>query len=98
MEVFGIWGTIVTPAIAILVLSFLFSFLLIFFLPILLGVATTYMGISVIVAIVKLDNGGLDLIYTLLIANVLNGIATFIVFWSYIQTIIQTFTQGLTGL
>ncbi len=56
------------------------------------------MGISVIVAIVKLDNGGLDLIYTLLIANVLNGIATFIVFWSYIQTIIQTFTQGLTGL
>ncbi|WP_263701872.1 zinc ribbon domain-containing protein [Bacillus thuringiensis] len=98
LEVFGIWGTIVTPAIAILVLSFLFSFLLIFFLPILLGVATTYMGISVIVAIVKLDNGGLDLIYTLLIANVLNGIATFIVFWSYIQTIIQTFTQGLTGL
>ncbi|MGN4447961.1 zinc ribbon domain-containing protein [Bacillus cereus group sp. MYBK79-1] len=97
LEVFGIWGTIVTPAIAILVLSFLFSFLLIFFLPILLGVATTYMGISVIVAIVKLDNGGLDLIYTLLIANVLNGIATFIVFWSYIQTIIQTFTQGLTG-
>ncbi|HDR6310450.1 TPA: zinc-ribbon domain-containing protein [Bacillus cereus] len=97
LEVFGIWGTIVTPAIAILVLSFLFSFLLIFFLPILLGVATTYMGISVIIAIVKLDNGGLDLIYTLLIANVLNGIATFIVFWSYIQTIVQTFTQGLTG-
>ncbi len=98
LDVFGIWGTIVTPAIAILVLSLLFSFLLIFFLPILLGVATTYMGISVIVAIVKLDNGGLDLIYTLLIANVLNGIATFIVFGSYIQTIIQTFTQGLTGL
>ena len=31
LEVFGIWGTIATPAIAILVLSFLFSFLLIFF-------------------------------------------------------------------
>ena len=30
LEVFGIWGTIATPAIAILVLSFLFSFLLIF--------------------------------------------------------------------
>ena len=29
------------------------------------------MSISIIVAIVKLDNGGLDLIYTLLIANVL---------------------------
>ncbi|KPU50902.1 zinc ribbon domain-containing protein [Bacillus wiedmannii] len=96
LDVFGIWGTIATPAIAILVLSFLFSFLLIFFLPILLGLATTYMGISIIVAIVKLDNGGLDPIYTLLIANVLIGIATFIVLWSYISTIIQTFTQGLT--
>ena len=51
------------------------------------------MSISIIVAIVKLDNGGLDLIYTLLIANVLIGIATFIVLWSYISTIIQTFTQ-----
>ncbi|HDX9650574.1 MULTISPECIES: zinc ribbon domain-containing protein [Bacillus] len=97
LEVFGIWGTIATPAIAILVLSFLFSFLLIF-LPILLGLATTYMGISIIVAIVKLDNGGLDPIYTLLIANVLIGIATFIVLWSYISTIIRAFTQGLTGL
>ncbi|WP_324648267.1 zinc ribbon domain-containing protein [Bacillus paranthracis] len=97
LEVFGVWGTIATPAIAILVLSFLFSFLLIFFLPILLGLATTYMSISIIVAIVKLDNGGLDLIYTLLIANVLIGIATFIVLWSYISTIIQTFTQGFTG-
>ncbi|MDA2036152.1 zinc ribbon domain-containing protein [Bacillus cereus] len=96
LEVFGVWGTIATPAIAILVLSFLFSFLLIFFLPILLGLATTYMSISIIVAIVKLDNGGLDLIYTLLIANVLIGIATFIVLWSYISTIIQTFTQGIT--
>ncbi|MEM5671990.1 hypothetical protein AAHB54_12255, partial [Bacillus cereus] len=47
-------------------------------------------------SIVKLDNGGLDLIYTLLIANVLIGIATFIVLWSYISTIIQTFTQGFT--
>ena len=97
-EVFGVWGAMATPAIAILVLSFLFSFLLIFFLPILLGLATTYMSISIIVAIVKLDNGGLDPIYTLLIANVLIGIATFIVLWSYISTIIQTFTQGLTGL
>ena len=44
------------------------------------------MSISIIVAIVKLDNGGLDLIYTLLIANVLIGIATFIVLWSYIST------------
>ncbi|MGE1127895.1 zinc ribbon domain-containing protein [Bacillus wiedmannii] len=98
LEVFGIWGTIATPALAILVLSFLFSFLLIFFLPILLGLATTYMGISIIVATVKLDNGGLDLVYTLFIANIFIGIATFIVFWSYINTIIQTFTQGLTGL
>ncbi|PEL62649.1 zinc ribbon domain-containing protein [Bacillus wiedmannii] len=98
LEVFGIWGTIATPAIAILVLSFLFSFLLIFFLPILLGLATTYMGISIIVAIVKLDNGGLDLVYTLLIANILNGIAIGIIFWSYISTIIRAFTQGLTGL
>lgn len=97
-EVFGVWGAMATPAIAILVLSFLFSFLLIFFLPILLGLATTYMGISIIVAIVKLDNGGLDPIYTLLIANVLIGIATFIVLWSYISTIIQTFTQGITGI
>jgi len=97
LESFGIWGTIATPAIAILVLSFLFSFLLIFFLPILLSVAVTYMGISVIVSIVKLDNGGLDLVYTLLIANVFIGIATWIVFWSYINTIIQTFTGGFTG-
>ncbi|MFD6508022.1 zinc-ribbon domain-containing protein [Bacillus sp. NPDC060175] len=97
LEAFGIWGTIATPAIAILVLSFLFSFLLIFFLPILLSVAVTYMGISVIVAIVKLDNGGLDLVYTLLIANVFIGVATWIVFWSYINTIIQTFTGGFTG-
>lgn len=97
LEAFGIWGTIATPAIAILVLSFLFSFLLIFFLPILLWIATTYIGISIIVAILKLDNGGLDPVYTLLIASVLIGIATFIVFWSYINTIIQTFTQGLTG-
>lgn len=98
LEVFGIWGTIATPVIAILVLSFLFSFLLIFFLPILLGLATTYMGISIIVATVKLDNGGLDLVYTLFIANIFIGIATFIVLWSYISTIIQTFTQGLKGL
>ncbi|MGE7872173.1 zinc ribbon domain-containing protein [Bacillus paramycoides] len=97
LEVFGIWGTIVTPAIAILVLSFLFSFLLIFFLPILLWVATTYIGISIIVAILKLDNGGLDPVYTLIIANVFIGIATWIVLWSYINTIIQTFTRGLTG-
>lgn len=97
LEVFGIWGTIATPAIAILVLSFLFSFLLIFFLPILLSVAVSYMGISVIVAIAKLDNGGLDLVYTLLIANVLNGIAIWIIFWSYFNMIIQTFTGGLTG-
>ena len=74
------------------------QFLINLFLPILLGLATTYMSISIIVAIVKLDNGGLDPIYTLLIANVLIGIATFIVLWSYISTIIQTFTQGLTGL
>ncbi|PEM33050.1 zinc ribbon domain-containing protein [Bacillus wiedmannii] len=98
LEVFGVWGTIATPAIAILVLTFLFSFLLIFFLPILLSVATTYIGISITVAILKLDNGGLDLVYTLIIANVLIGIATFIVLWSYISTIIQTITQGLTGL
>jgi hypothetical protein len=97
LEAFGIWGTIATPAIAILVLSFLFSFLLIFFLPILLGLATTYMGISIIVAILKLDNGGLDPVYTLMIASVLIGIATFLVFWSYINTIIQTFTGGFTG-
>ncbi|PIE92106.1 zinc ribbon domain-containing protein [Bacillus fungorum] len=97
LEVFGIWGTIATPAIAILVLSFLFSFLLIFFLPILLSVAVSYMGISVIVAIAKLDNGGLDLVYTLLIANVLNGIAIWIIFWSYFNMIIQTFTGGLTS-
>ncbi|WP_144613625.1 zinc-ribbon domain-containing protein [Bacillus cereus] len=98
LEVFGIWGTIATPAIAILVLSFLFSFLLIFFLPILLGLAITYMGISIIVATVKLDNGGLDPVYTLLIANILIGIATFIVLWSYMITIIRAFTQGFTGL
>ncbi|WP_377866454.1 zinc ribbon domain-containing protein [Bacillus sp. R86525] len=97
LEVFGVWGTIATPAIAILVLTFLFSFLLIFFLPILLSVATTYIGISITVAILKLDNGGLDLVYTLIIANVLIGIVTFIVLWSYISTIIQTITQGLTG-
>ncbi|MGE7882252.1 zinc-ribbon domain-containing protein [Bacillus sp. NPDC094077] len=97
LEVFGVWGTIVTPAIAILVLSFLFSFLLIFFLPILLWVATTYIGISIMVAILKLDKGGLDPVYTLIIANVLIGIATWIVLWSYIRTIIQAFTQGLTG-
>lgn len=97
LEVFGIWGTIATPAIVILVLSFLFSFLLIFFLPLFLSVATTYMAISIIVAIVKLDNGGLDLVYTLLIANVLNGIAIWIIFWSYFNMIIQTFTGGLTG-
>ncbi|MGH0430906.1 zinc ribbon domain-containing protein [Bacillus hominis] len=97
LEVFGIWGTIATPAIAILVFSFLFSFLLIFFLPILLGVATTYMSISIIVAILKLDSGGLDPVYTLLIANVLIGIATWIVLWSYINTIIQTITGGFTG-
>lgn len=97
LEAFGIWGTIATPAIAILVLCFLFSFLLIFFLPILLGLAATYMGISIIVAILKLDNGGLDLVYTLIIANVLIGIVTFIVLWSYIITIIQAFAQGLTG-
>ncbi|MEK7017633.1 zinc ribbon domain-containing protein [Bacillus sp. FSL R9-9410] len=97
LEAFGIWGTIATPAIAILVLSFLFSFLLIFFLPILLGLATTYMGVSIIVAILKLDNGGVDPVYTLIIANVLIGIATFIVLWSYIKTMIQTFIGGLTG-
>ncbi|MDH4421336.1 MULTISPECIES: zinc ribbon domain-containing protein [Bacillus] len=97
LEVFGIWGTIATPAIAILVLSFLFSFLLILFLPLLLGLATTYMGISIVVAIAKLDNGGLDLVYTLLIANVLNGIVVWIIFWSYFNMIIQTFTGGLTG-
>ncbi|PGK37119.1 zinc ribbon domain-containing protein [Bacillus thuringiensis] len=97
LEVFGIWGTLATPAIAILVLSFLFSFLLIFFLPILLSVAATYLGISITVAVLKLDNGGLDLVYTLIIANVLIGIATFIVLWSYISTIIQALTQGITG-
>ncbi len=97
LEVFGIWGTIATPAIVILVLSFLFSFLLIFFLPILLSVAATYIGISITVAVLKLDNGGLDLVYTLIIANVLIGIATFIVLWSYISTIIQALTQGITG-
>ena len=58
-------------AIVILVLSFLFSFLLIFFLPILLSVVATYIGISITVAVLKLDNGGLDLVYTLIIANVL---------------------------
>ena len=97
LEAFGIWGTIATPAIVILVLSFLFSFLLIFFLPILLGLATTYMLISIIVAILKLDSGGLDLVYTLLIANVLIGIVTCIVLWSYISTIIQTITGGFTA-
>ncbi|EEM48940.1 MULTISPECIES: zinc ribbon domain-containing protein [Bacillus cereus group] len=97
LEVFGIWGTIATPAIVILVLSFLFSFLLIFFLPILLSVAATYIGISITVAVLKLDNGGLDLVYTLIIANVLIGIATFIVLWSYISTIIQALTKGITG-
>ena len=43
---------------------FSFSFLLIFFLPILLSVAATYIGISITVAVLKLDNGGLDLVYT----------------------------------
>lgn len=97
LEVFGIWGTLATPAIAILVLCFLFSFLLIFFLPILLWVTATYIGISIIVAILKLDNGGLDPVYTLIIANVLIGIATWIVLWSYIRTIIQVFTGVFTG-
>ena len=55
------------------------------------------MLISIIVAILKLDSGGLDLVYTLLIANVLIGIVTCIVLWSYISTIIQTITGGFTA-
>ncbi|KFN02992.1 zinc ribbon domain-containing protein [Bacillus clarus] len=97
LEVFGIWGTIATPVVVLLVIAFLFSFLLIFLLPLLLWVAATCMSISTMVAILKLDRGGLDPVYTLIIANICIGIATWIVFWSYIKTVIDAIATGLTG-
>lgn len=97
LEALGIWGTVATPVVALLVIAFLFSFLLIFLLPLLLWIAVTCMSMSTIVAILKLDRGGLDPVYTLIIANICIGIATWIVLWSYIRTVIEALTSGLTG-
>jgi hypothetical protein len=75
----------------------LFSFLLGFLSPLFLGFAVTGMTICTIVSILKLDRGGLDPVYTLIIANILISIASWIVLWSYIKTILDTLTGGLTN-
>ena len=55
------------------------------------------MSVCTIVSILKLDRGGLDPVYTLIIANILISIASWIVLWSYIKTILDTLTGGLTN-
>ncbi|PGS03238.1 MULTISPECIES: zinc ribbon domain-containing protein [Bacillus] len=97
LEALGVWGTISTPVVAILILALLFSFLLGFLSPLFLGFAVTGMTICTIVSILKLDRGGLDPVYTLIIANILISIASWIVLWSYIKTILDTLTGGLTN-
>ncbi|EOP57135.1 MULTISPECIES: zinc ribbon domain-containing protein [Bacillus cereus group] len=97
LETLGGWGTVSTPAVAVLVIALLFSFLLIFLLPLFISLAVICMSVCTIVSILKLDRGGLDPVYTLIIANILISIASWIVLWSYIKTILDTLTGGLTN-
>ncbi|MDZ5606236.1 zinc ribbon domain-containing protein [Bacillus pseudomycoides] len=95
LETLGVWGTVSTPAVAVLVIALLFSFLLSFLAPLFLGLAVTGMAICTIVSILKLDRGGVDPVYTLIIAYICISIASWIVLWSYIKTIVDTLTSGL---
>ncbi|EEL48071.1 MULTISPECIES: zinc-ribbon domain-containing protein [Bacillus cereus group] len=97
LETLGVWGTVSTPVVAILVIALLFSFLTIFLAAFFLGVAVSWMSVCMIVSIVKLDRGGLDPVYTLIVANILISIASWIILWSYIQTIINTLTGSFSG-
>ncbi|KEK22212.1 zinc ribbon domain-containing protein [Bacillus gaemokensis] len=94
LEALGVWGTVSTPVVAILIIALLFSFLLSFLAPIFLGFAVTWMTICTIVSISKLDRGGLDPVYTLIIANICISIVSWIVLWSYIKTIFDTLARG----
>ncbi|ABS21285.1 zinc ribbon domain-containing protein [Bacillus cytotoxicus] len=93
-ETLGVWGTVATPVVTMLILSFLFSFLTIFLTMLFLGMAVTLMDVGIIVSIFRLDRGGLDPVYTLIIANILIFIAGWLVFWSYLKIIVHL----LTGL
>ena len=97
LETIGVWGTVSTPVVAILVIALLLSFLTIFLAAFFLGIAVSWMSVCMIVSIVKLDRGGLDPVYTLIIANILISIVGWIILWSYIQTIINTLTESFTG-
>ncbi|MCI0764761.1 zinc-ribbon domain-containing protein [Bacillus sp. TL12] len=97
LETLGVWGTVSTPVVAVLVIALLFSFLTIFLAAFFLGVAVSWMSVCMIVSIVKLDRGGLDPVYTLIVANILISIASWMILWSYIQTIINTLTGSFSG-
>ncbi|MDM5153887.1 zinc ribbon domain-containing protein [Bacillus sp. DX1.1] len=97
LEALGVWGTVSTPVVALLVVAFLFSFVLIFLLPLFLGFALMCMSVSTIVSILKLDRGGVDPVYTLLIAYILMTIASYIVLGAYMKMIFDTLLGGLTN-
>ncbi|PGZ97696.1 zinc ribbon domain-containing protein [Bacillus pseudomycoides] len=88
-EVLGVWGTISTPIVGLLLLTFLFSFMEIFLTLLVLGLAMICINAAIIVSIVKFDNGGLDPVYTLVISNILISIASYIVLFSYLRTILS---------
>ncbi|MGF9962857.1 zinc ribbon domain-containing protein [Bacillus rhizoplanae] len=95
LEALGVWGAVSTPVIALLVITLLFSLLSIFLLPLFLGLALTCMSVCTIVSIVKLDRGGLDSVYTLIIAHILITIVCYIVLGAYVQMIFDTLLGGL---
>ncbi|PFK30284.1 zinc ribbon domain-containing protein [Bacillus cereus] len=97
LETVGVWGTVSTPVVAILVIALLFSFLTTFLAALFFWIAVSCMSVGMVVSIVKLDRGGLDPVYTLIVANILISIAGGIILWSYIQTIINTVTESFQG-
>lgn len=97
LETVGVWGTVSTPVVAILVIALLFSFLTTFLAALFFWIAVSCMSVGMVVSIVKLERGGLDPVYTLIVANILISIAGGIILWSYIQTIINTVTESFQG-
>jgi Double zinc ribbon len=90
LETLAIWGTIATPVVVMLAIAFVLSFLTAILTTIFLFVGMLAISMSFTLALIRLYRGGLDPLYTVLLANTAVVIAYTIVLASYMESIIKS--------
>ncbi|GGE80753.1 hypothetical protein GCM10007140_32830 [Priestia taiwanensis] len=90
LETLAIWGTIATPVVAMLAVAFVLSFLTAVLTTIFLILGMLAISMSFTLALIRLYRGGLDPLYTVLIANIAVVIVYWIILASYIESIARS--------